>query len=294
MHLLVSLCNLAQPDTTGLLLVDAENEETRPVAIGAPTAGVLGCVGLWGDRSVVYCAWAAADGRPYVSVLDKRTLAVLEVAALDGVRDVHSVSVVESFLYVVSTGTDEVRRVPTDRLGAPSEVVWQATDAGCDTHHVNAILPVKGRLFCSAFGPKNGDRWSTALAGYVVDIESGDIIERGIEHPHSLAVAPDDLYVAESRRARVYGIAHHRTFEVEGYARGLCVLPDGFVVGLSRGRARSRSLGTIENAADPGERAGDMGLAFFRQSDSPPGAKPYARLDLSAYGPEVYDVMLLP
>jgi len=90
--------------------------------IGAPDEGVAGCVGLWAERNHVYCARAGTDGRSYLSALEQSTFDVLDVVPLGGVKDVHSITVLDGFLFLASTGTDEVRRVPLDRLGVFSEV----------------------------------------------------------------------------------------------------------------------------------------------------------------------------
>lgn len=79
---------------------------------------------------------------------------------------------------------------------------------------------------------------------------------------------------------------------VDGYARGLAFAPGGLMAaGSSRGRARSRSLGTIENPADAGEWSGDLGVTFFATDAgaySPVGVRP-----LSNFEAEVYDVAIL-
>jgi len=194
----------------------------------------------------------------------------------------------------VSTGTDEVRRLPRGNSGGPTEVVWRATPAEVDTHHLNSILPVDGRLLCSGFGPKTGQRWSTASDGYVVDLNSGDIRWRGIQHPHSLTVGHDDLYIVESRRAQIKSLLRDDAFSVEGYARGLAAAEDGTcVAGVSRGRKVSRNPAIVENPADDGEFTGKAGLVWFRRSHGQPGFQRLKELDLSSYGTEVYDVALL-
>jgi hypothetical protein len=236
----------------------------------------------------------AVDGRTILSVLDRRTCAVLDVGHPENVKDVHSVAVVDGATYLVSTGTDEVRRLPRGRTGGPTEAVWQATTAGADTHHLNSILPVDGRLLCSGFGPKAGQRWSTAIDGYVVDLNSGEIAWRGIEHPHSLTAGHDDLYIVESRRAQVRSLLRSDAFPVEGYARGLALAADGTgVAGVSRGRRVSRSLGTVENPADEGEFTGKASLVWFKRTPGEPGFEHVKELDLSSYGTEVYDVAVL-
>jgi hypothetical protein len=39
-----------------------------------------------------------------------------------------------------------------------------------------SILPVNGQLLVSAFGPRQSERWSSALDGHVVEIPSGRIV----------------------------------------------------------------------------------------------------------------------
>jgi hypothetical protein len=244
---------------------------------------------------LLYCAWIGPEQGSFLSILDVSTLTVLECVPLKDVTDVHSICVRDEWLYLVSTGTDEVRRLNVSSVDRPSELVWRASSHGSDTHHVNSILATGTRLLCSAFGPKSGERWSTALAGYVVDVESNELLCSGIEHPHSLVSGPDDIYVAESRRARVRGLRTGRTLAVDGYARGLAFLADGrMVAGSSQGRTHSRELETIENPADPGERHGKTSLAFFALAgETQTQSTSIVEVDLSEHGPEVYDITVL-
>jgi hypothetical protein len=277
-----------------MLLIDDRDDEIRWLDIGLTDESLTGCTGVWVGDDTVHCMATAEDGRTILSVLDRRTCAVLDVGYPENVKDAHSVAVIDGDTYVVSTGTDEVRRLPRGRTAGPTEVVWQATTAGADTHHLNSILPVDGRLLCSAFGPKQGQRWSTALDGYVVDLHSGDIVCRGIEHPHSLSVGHNDLYIVESRRARIRSLVRGDAFSVEGYARGLAATADGTgVAGVSRGRRASRSLGAVENPADDGEFTGNARLVWFCRTHGPSGFRRLKELVLSLYGTEVYDVAVL-
>jgi hypothetical protein len=291
-QLLVSLCNLSRPGSTALVRIDSATGTIDPVSLGEPPDTIRGCTGIGLDRQHVYCVWIADAERSYLSVLARSTLTPLHVVRLPNIHDPHSIAVVDGWIYVAATGTDEVRRVEASRPDGQSEVVWRASVEGRDTHHVNSILPVDGRLLCSAFGPKTGTRWSSALEGYVVDIASGDVLWKGIEQPHSLAQGPDGVYVAESRRARVRGLHAARTFYVNGYARGLAFGPRGQIVaGSSPGRARSRSLGTIENPADSGELSGLSGIILATSSAS--AFDQEIVIDLSTYEAEVYDIAVL-
>jgi hypothetical protein len=270
-------------------------DDVQWVPLGARADTVRGCTGLCSTDRWLYCAWNGPEGANYLTILDKSTYDVLDVGRVENVRDIHSITIADNWLYLVSSGTDEVSRIPANRAGGLAEVVWRTSDAGRDTHHVNSILATDGRLLCSAFGPKAGERWSTAVNGYVVDIGSNAIVWNGIEHPHSLASRNGELYVIESRRTRLLGMTHGELLTADGYARGLMLSDDGRgVIGLSRGRTVSRSLGTIENPADPGELAGRMGLLHFTiSSDGSPFVVGH-EVDLSPYGVEIYDILEIP
>jgi len=292
MRLLVSLCNLPQPRSTGLLLIDDANDEIRWLDIGMPDESLAGCTGVWVGEDTVHCVATAVDGRTILSVLDRRTCSVLDVGYPENVKDVHSVAVIDGDTYLVSTGTDEVRRLPRGSTAGATEVVWRATPAGADTHHLNSILPVDGRLLCSVSVPSRDS--AGARRSMAVDLHSGEIAWRGIEHPHSLAVGHNDLYIVESRRARIRSLVRGDAFGVEAYARGLAMAADGTgVAGVSRGRRGSRSLGTIENPGDDGEFTGTAGLVWFSRTDGDAGFRHLKELDLSLYGTEVYDVIVL-
>ena len=71
------------------------------------------------------------------------------------------------------------------------------------------------------------------------------------------------------------------------------ILPvNGQLVGVSRGRNRSRSLGTIENPADVGDESGSAALYGF-DVRRPITEEHLTAIDLSRYGPEIYDVLLV-
>ena len=291
MPVLVSFCNMPAARRSGVLSIGDGFSEITWVAIGPTSEEVVSCSGLWVGAGIVHCVWIDSDGASRLTLLDRKTWTPLATGRLEGVKDPHSVAVLDGWLYVVSTGTDEVRRLPANDAGGPTESVWKASAAGVDTHHLNSILPLNGQLLCSAFGPKSGDRWSTALNGYVIDISSERVLAARIEQPHSLCAAAGGLYVIESRRKRIRRLDHSDGLVVDGYARGLTFLDaTRGVVGLSRGRTGSRSLGIIENPCeDQSDYAGHAGLVEFRGDHQ--DFVPLREIDLSEYSPEIYDVV---
>lgn len=292
MRLLVSFCNFSAPQPTGLLELGAEQNGPRWVPVHDDTRSIRSATGLTHTPSRLYAVWLDEQQRCFVSVLELPSLGVISVDRLAGVRDAHSACISDGSLCVVSTGTDELWRFPIagDSVGA-GEVIWRASDRGEDTHHVNSVAEVGGRLCCTAFGPKRGALWSTAVDGYVVDVERGDVLSSALEHPHSLHCEGDDVYVAESRRARVHCLTSATTHDVGGYARGLCVLPETIVTATSSARVRSKSTGVVENPADPGDPFGQAGLSVIAKAPHAAGRPRW--IDLSTFGQEIYDIACL-
>lgn len=292
MRTLVSFCNFSPARSHGLLAFDIAGSSHEWIDVHGGNATLVSVTGVWCAAQRVYAAWIDSEHRSFVSVLERPSLGLVSVQPLSDVRDAHSVCVHEGALLVVSTGTDQVWRyaLQGDAIGS-GEPVWSATGERRDTHHLNSIAPVGDALWCSGFGPKAGDLWSSALEGYVVDVGTGDTVASRLQHPHSLLAANGEVFVAESRRARVRCLTADRAFDVGGYARGLCFLPDGTcATGLSAARVQSRSTGVVENPADPGEAFGGAGV-FLRAPGGQPA--PDRHIDLSRFGSEIYDVVSL-
>ncbi len=284
--LLVSLCNLPSPSDTALLTVDYTLNCCAWVSLGQD-GELLGCTGLTSDESRHYVLYLS-DGAWHVAVLEKHDLTVVFRQRLMEVDDGHSILAHQGYLYVVSTGTEEVLRyqIAADRLFGPL-VVWRAKTSGTETHHVNSITAWNGRLVVSAFGPKSGELWSSATDGYIQDIASGVRIQRGIHHPHSLASWKGCLCFCESHTASVYSTTG-RMVELNGYARGMCWLADDLVcVGTSIGRDLGVPGGSPGNPADHGEPSGSCGITLL----NPTTGRILRFIDLGRFGPEIYDLL---
>jgi hypothetical protein len=193
-------------------------------------------------------------------------------------------------LHVVSTGTDEVvaydllRHRPIWR-----ERVWTPTGANCDVHHINALAEIRGELWCSALGPKDGKLWSEARRGYIRNITRQHMVMGDLWHPHSLMVHRGKVYFCDSSRLRVKTLEGYVVAEAPGgYVRGLSIRKSNVFVGSSVGRTQSMGPG-VDNPADPGEPSG---LCAVRRFDLMTGTC-LETFDLSGFGTEVYDVLAL-
>src|SRR5262249_25645729 len=122
------------------------------------------------------------------------------------IEDIHSLCALPDFLVAVSSGTDEIVRLPlrAGELG-PEEVIWRiSTDAGrSDNHHLNSICSWRGGLVVSGFGPKPDGTWRSAREGFLQNIDTGERLVTAVRHPHSATPVGDTLSYCESATASV-------------------------------------------------------------------------------------------
>jgi len=291
--ILVSLCNLPKPTRTPVLRLEVSFDgkgsvKTSPVNLGFPNL-INSATGLTQNENAVFVLFWI-QGIFHISVLKRQNLEPLFHQVLPEVKDGHSIIVSENFMYVVSTGTDEVIRyeIMDKALGNPT-VIWRASDTGTDTHHVNSIIRMDGDIYVSAFGPKLGQLWSSASNGYIHNITRDLRIKDGIYHPHSLTERNGQIYYCESS-TKSFSSLDGPILKLDGYTRGIGWLSDDLVcISSSIGRRISKSTGLIANSADPGALEGKSGLVI-RDIKS---HEIIADVNLSKFGPEIYDVLVL-
>lgn len=288
MKLIISLCN--QPIAGHLVEYDGDTGGTALIRIVHPMIPeTMGTTGLapYRDGFLVL-----VQTEPTLLVHLSMHYEVIDLWPLPSVSEPHSIAVHEGVPYVVSTGTNSVIRVEEGR-----ETVYWTPESGDQDHiHINSIASHDGRLYASAFGPKAGVLWSDAREGYVVDLESRKPLLRPLYHPHSLIPTGDGFLICESSRQRLV-CEDGQVLPIEGgYARGLAVTRDEIVVGISRGRVRSRSTGIIvNNPADPGLLTDWCGIRRYRRNAKGlAGCELLDAISLQEYANEVYDILVLP
>jgi len=225
-----------------------------------------------------------------IAALRQNDLSPLYCQELPEVKDGHSILALDAKIYVVSTGSDEVicYDLLENKLSNP-RIFWRASNSGTDTHHVNSIIKTGDELFVSAFGPKTGPLWASAKNGYVHNITTDRRVKSGIYHPHSLSAKHGQLYYCESS-TRSFCSMNGPILKLEGYSRGIGWLNSEIVcIASSMGRRISKSTGLIANPADPGELEGKCNLAIRNIINK----ELIAEVELSGFGPEIYDVLVL-
>lgn len=302
-RLLVSFCNLPAPlvDTAcpGLGILEIPSGRFRWLETGAEGVGT--CTGLAVDAGRIYTAWGRNRWEYHLTVLDARSLRVLGATPLGGVEDAHGIATDGRRVYVTSTGTDRVFRFPMDgdRLAPHGEVAFAAGVEETDAHHLNSIqcLPDAPGTVLSAFGPKDGDTWSSARQGRILLLRgprtAPETLAEGLRHPHSVSFSPDgDLFFCESGK----GVFRNRdgsfAIRLNGYTRGVAWLgPSVAAVGTTTGRRISRSTGRplVGNPAEQGEALGETAVWLVDVS----ARRVIGHFPLEAAAPEIFDLALL-
>lgn len=284
MRFLVSICNQrAEPvrlPGTYLFEIDGNSRAVTPVPLSDPRLDA--CVGITGlaRHGDDLLAMAQSFTEPCTLVRFSTDYRVKDVWPLALVKDAHSVTVARGKVYIASTGTDSVVEFEPRVC---EEVFWRDNDFGEDTIHLNSVLWFQGCLYATAFGKKQGERWSSATEGYLLNLSTGRVIAEPIAHPHSATVS-----LSSAREGIYYCASTHQTVCREdgqilptgsGFTRGLIVTATHLYVGISKHRGAS---------SDP------CGVRIYeRRGDDIGASRLTASIDLSQYGQEIYDLLPL-
>jgi hypothetical protein len=291
MRILVSLCNrrferCEENRRIFLLHVDTCSRSVRTISLPHEvTRDSLGMTGLTTYPGGYICVVSPG----YLLYISKQ-LEVQHIYRLTLVRDGHSVIYRDEKCYIVSTGNDSIVEFSPE---AGESVFWHANGSHADTIHLNSLLWDDAGFWVSAFGPKGGLLWSTADRGYILNILTGDRLMENLYHPHSLAHAHGVQYFCESSRRRVLSTAGDEVFLPHGYLRGLIVDDGCMLVGVTKGRHRSKSTGAIiDNPADPGTPSCQTGIVVLRRSGVSGSFEERDYIDLGAHANEIYDIVV--
>jgi hypothetical protein len=159
---------------------------------------------------------------------------------VDCVSDIHDLEWHDGRLAVASTSSNSVVWL------SPAGTVdyeWNAPGEG-DAWHLNGLILKEGRMHASAFGRKCVHRaWDIAPregSGFVLDLESGEEVLRGLSCPHSPRFFDDRWTVCNSAHDSVVQFEPNGSIRrvgcLKGWTRGIAFTREFVFVGESAGR----------------------------------------------------------
>lgn len=207
--------------------------------------------------------------------------------------DPHSVCNRDGDLYFAVTGRDRVYRASYDTSLREwrTEPYWKFPESSGlkDENHVNAIGFVNKELCVSGAGKKvSGRKWDSATRGFLYNVDRGEHVMKGVDHPHSLLADSGTVWVCESRENRLIS-RDGDSYEVSSsYLRGLAADENHFYLGSSKRRDVSKSTGEV----NPGVKKRDRGnCCVYRLAKE--SSAPEVVVDFSHVRDEIYDILLI-
>ncbi len=245
MKLLVSFCNQQNNAIhDNLVLLDTETKERRSFLDFLYNRSITG---ITQDESRVYiCYQDQVNG---IIILKKPNLEIELIRSFPEIKDGHTVLINENNLYVVSTGNDRILKFNFDTIINKVEYTdsfYLSPDANSelDLNHINSIAIKNNEIYLTAFGKKLGEKWSTALNGYILNTQNGEKVLTNLVHPHSLSIFKDDFWYAESLARKIKRNDETIIELEEGYVRGLAIIESNIIIGVSTRRSTSKSTNT--------------------------------------------------
>ncbi|MDX8390048.1 MAG: TIGR03032 family protein [Mariprofundaceae bacterium] len=174
----------------------------------------------------------------------------------------------------------------------PSFITELAPEDRC---HLNGMAMVDGKAkYVTAFGATNNkDDWrkDKYKAGIIIDIDSGEIIAKGLPMPHSPRVFDGQLYVllsatGELARVNIETGSYDVIKKFNGYVRGMDKIGDYLFVCMSKIR-KSHTFNDSEYAKRQDYQAG------FEMIHLPTGGT-ISHLKFHRSCDEIYDICVLP
>ncbi len=298
---LLSFCNQTSSPNYSLCAINFEKEISCWFDLSLIPEefkeGFSGICGLSLSGNFVFAATQAIN--PIISIFDLEARAKFKYFPLKKCKDAHSIVYHDGYIYIVSTGTNEIYRVQlTDEGTYEEELFWRypGVDYDKDVVHLNGLtIDVNGQWIASCFGPrKSADNWKTDC-GRIFFLESGCNIVTGLKHPHTPLIINNQLLFAESLAGKIHiyqknqkdSWVLNKTISLDGYPRGITSDGQNLLVALSVNRHRSRSQGKIV-----GEDSNKLSSVFAEINWQTREVQ--QKYSLLEYGREIYDVFLLP
>jgi uncharacterized protein (TIGR03032 family) len=265
----------------------------RPMGVAADRGRLaLGC------RDQVWLFRDAPDIAPRVEPAGTHDACFLPRSAhVTGDIGVHELAWAGDELWVVNTRFSCLCTLNPDYSFVPR---WRppfiTALAAEDRCHLNGLAVADGRpRYVTALGETdtaNGWRANKARGGCLMEVESGEVVSRGLSMPHSPRWHDGRLWVLESGTGRLLRVdpatgGRQPVAEVPGFARGLALAGRWAFVGLSKIRPTSAMAGVP--LADHRDELKCGVAAVDLETGQTAGL-----LEFQSAVEEIFDVQLLP
>ena len=294
--ILVSFCNVKNAAVPRLAVFDPDDETLAPLHLADSIPQGMGATGLIADAQYIYVSTQIAQslkkqtGR-YLLTFSRTDFSFHSAYSFRQASDVHSLCWFNGKLLAVSAGTDEIVELEVNAGEVQSETVhWRIDPDGerADRHHLNGICAVGDDLIVCGFGRRSGDLWSTAMDGFLFDVNRGQRIVSGLYQPHSVTPVSSAIVYCESRKMSVRRCRLDQAQTLSGYTRGVCEAGGYLFVATSAGRKESRSTSEfVENFSE--SESGCREITINRLDP-----ETMAVLDTTSFnsqGQEIYDLL---
>ncbi|MDX9913048.1 MAG: DUF4915 domain-containing protein [Candidatus Moranbacteria bacterium] len=291
MKVLISFCNpQLESINKNLLILDLKNEKSEYLLETKD-----GLTGITQDNNFFYAL--SQDSKIYI--IDRNSHKLILNKKLENLLDPHSLFIEGDELFIVSTGNNEILKykISKDRLGIDfAEVFWKhyaVNNEIGDIYHINSIFKEKKSIYITAFGLKDGDRWSSAKNGHIFNITENKKEINNIYHPHSLFIKDGKKYYCESASQAIKEGNNVIVKLKSGYVRGLSLDKKYLIFGVSGGRKISKSTGILNEVAETGLMEANCKILVFKKKLFFGGYKTMKEFNFFPNHTEIYDILII-
>ena len=288
-YALISFSISQNMNTSPILCVELSRSSRKvlnfaPVNIGYPKP-VDAVNGLAKNKERIFAAFTVGE-KSFALALNSLDLSPVFWQELPEIINPHSILVNEEFLYIVSTGTDEIWRyqILSNALGQP-ERVWQANTTQTDTHHINSIAEYKGNVYIAAFGLRTGESWKTAENGYIYNITCNEYVYKGIPNPQALSIYNGRLYYSLAY-TKQFCFLEENLFQFDFFPGKYDWIFEGTILVAVANRRTATGLEQNQVILENGIEY--CGLEVRNMS-----GEVIQEIDLAQYGTKIHDVIVL-
>lgn len=290
---MISFCNVF-PLGLALGIYDYDNEKFGWINSDSTSKNILGIDGISKSNKKYFVVTQLKEGGISGLSIFNRDLQLEKNYDFIETNDAHSIIAYGIGFLVADTGKNRIVHITfdDDSKKITETEFWRYNDDGKDTVHVNSMAMMGNKIFVSVFGTKPSNDWQEAKSGKIIDTSTNKVISDNLHHPHSLTAIDETLYWLESGTGIIHKYSEKRGHEIflkiGGYLRGITSDKKYLFVASSGKRRTSRSTGVPNSTLSNSSNESRSWIYRINKKN-----KKFERKELTAYGVEIYDLLLL-